>query len=126
MIKRDRKRSKQSNDNAATPTTKRKKKEVELLRRYPVVNNIPQDAEENPETLEEHRKAIEKELTKKKPRDAILLPLMKSTYGDRRIYVLNVICAVGDLLVKYPALSRPAVVRTFNNTCQTGPNIPYA
>lgn len=100
MIKRDRKASKQSDDHTTTPTTK-------LLRRYPVTNNI---AGENPESLVEHGKAIEKELAKKKPRDAILLPLMKSTYGDRRIYILNVACSVSDLLVKYPALSRPAVV----------------
>ena len=110
VIKWDSKAARQTEDRDATPTPKHRKKEVELLRRYPVTNNILQDTGENPESLGEHKKAIEKELAKKKPRDAVLLPLMKSTYGDRRIYILNVTCRVSDLLEMYPALSRPAVV----------------
>ena len=113
MIKRDRQAARRPDDDQETPNTKHRKKEVQLLRRYPVTNNILQDTNENPDSLREHNKAIEKELTKKKPRDAILLPLMKSTYGDRRMYILNVLCSVGNLLEKYPALSRPDVVRMY-------------
>ena len=111
VIKRDAKSIDRTDEcGATTPSTKRSKKEVELLRRYPMASNCFQDTAENAETLGEHNKAIAKELAKKKSRDSILLPLMKSTYGDRRIYILNMSCSVSELLQKYPALLHPAVV----------------
>ena len=75
-----------------------------------MASNCIQDTAENAETLGEHNKANAKELAKKKPRDSIMLPLMKSTCGDRRIYILNMSCSVAELLQKYPALLHPAVV----------------
>jgi hypothetical protein len=109
VIKRDSKMTKRGDDSEATPSAKRRKKEVELLRRYPVTN-IVQDTSEDAESLREHNTALQKEMNKKKPREPVLLPLMKATYGDRRIYVLNVTCSVSSILEKYPALSRQAVV----------------
>lgn len=92
------------------PEPKRRRKGTDLLRRYPVNSNTPSDLSENAETLEVHNKAIEAELAKAKPRDNVLLPLMRSTYGERRMFVLNEQTSVSGILLKYKALSRPAVV----------------
>ena len=45
-----------------------------------------------------------------KPRDAVLLPLMKMIYGDRRMFVMNDATSVMEILSCYPALKRPSVV----------------
>ena len=50
------------------------------------------------------------ELEKTRPRDSILLPLMKSTFGARRMFVLSDAISVAAILKEYRALSRPAVV----------------
>ena len=47
--------------------------------RYPISNS---DVIESSETIEQHITAINRELDKAKPRDSILLPLMRSTYGQ--------------------------------------------
>ena len=81
----------------------------ELIRRYPVQCNASMPAEDTLRN-EQHMKAIEDELKKAKPRNAVLLPLLKLTYPDRRMYVQNVATSVADILTKHKALSRPAVV----------------
>ena len=50
---------------------------------------------------EQHMKAIEDELKKAKPRNAVLLPLLKLTYPERRIYVQNDATSVTDILTKF-------------------------
>ena len=55
------------------------------------------DACENAESLELHNKAIGAELAKPKPRDSVLLPFMRSTYGERRMFVLNEATSVRDV-----------------------------
>jgi len=46
-----------------------------------------------------HRKAIEVELAKNnKPRDSVLIPLMKSTFAERRSYILEDSVSVEDIL----------------------------
>ena len=44
---------------------------------------------ENAESLQQHMKCLEAELSKTKPRDVIVLPLMKSTFGDCRMLIVN-------------------------------------
>ena len=56
---------------------------------------------------------IDTELGKAKPRESVLLPLMKSTYGERRIFILNEATSVAIILTNYPALSCPAIVSLF-------------
>jgi len=77
IIKTDKKKSKEVEDNEEMPTLKRshKAKADELSRRYPVTMTAAQLATDY-ETLQQHCK---EELTKSKPRDRMLLPLMKST-----------------------------------------------
>ena len=65
---------------------------------------------DDPRSVAEHNKALVDEMNKSKPRDAILLPLMKSTFQDRRIFIQNDAKAVTEILDVYPPLSRPAVV----------------
>ena len=50
------------------------------------------------------------ELAESKPRDTVLLPLMKSTYHNRRNFILNEATSVASILSKYPALSSTAAV----------------
>lgn len=107
MIKHDAKKSTRPVDNTDdVPTPKRRKKDTEKLRRYPVNSPVML---ENPETTEKHKKAIKTELAKSRPRDNVLLPLMKSTFGDRRMLVLSDVL-LDEILLAYPALSRPAIV----------------
>ena len=61
-------------------------------------------------STEQHMKAIGDELKKAKPRNAVLLPLLKLTYPDRRMYVQDVATNVANILTKHKALSCPAVV----------------
>lgn len=113
VIKRDTKRTKrplQEPDDESEP--KRKCRGSQLLRRYPMGNDVP--PAESDETIQQHKKAISKELDKAKPRDSVLLPLMRSTYGPRRLFILNEATSVGEILDVYPALSRQAVVSTNN------------
>ena len=46
-----------------------------------------------------------------KPREAVLLPLMKTIYGDRRMYIMNDATSVVEILSCYPALKHLSVVR---------------
>lgn len=89
--------------------TPKRKKGNPILRRYPIIpNNITRA--ENSETLQQHYKAITAELKKSKPRDTVLLPLLRLTYDQRRMYVLDGTNTVKEILEEYPALSRQAAV----------------
>ena len=91
---------------------------TDILRRYPTTNHIFSSDPDNAESIEKHMKAIGSELAKAKPRDTVLLPLMKSTFANRRLFVLNDADSVNAILEEYPALSRPAVVRAVILKCQ--------
>ena len=65
---------------------------------------------EDSASITEHNKAIVEELKKTKPRDTLLLSLMKSTFHSRRMFIHNDAANVADVLQHYPALVRPAVV----------------
>ncbi len=111
VIKRDNRKCKRPLAESEEP--KHPKKRGELLRRYPVNTLSAAEenaAEENADTLERHNKAITIELGKAKPRDSVLLPLMRSTYGERRMFILNEATSVGTILTKHPALCRLSVV----------------
>ena len=75
-----------------------------------VEDTIPDD----PGSVAVHNKALKEEMDKSKPRDSLLLPLMRSTYHDPRLFIQNDATTVADILDQYPALRRPAVVSHFN------------
>lgn len=110
VIKRDNKKARGAPPEDVVPEPKRRRKGVELLRRYPVSTTISSDTSENAESLALHNKAIGTELAKAKPRDSVLLPLMRSTYGERRMFILNEATSVQAILLQHCALSRPAIV----------------
>ncbi len=113
VIKRDAKRSKRPLTEPDVPSEpKRKLKGAQLMRCYPISSDFDVPPVESQETMQQHMKAISKELEKKKPRDSVLLPLMLSTYAPRRLFIMNDATSVGDTLNTYPALSRQAVVST--------------
>ena len=61
-----------------------KRKNVQLQQRYPINTQWNNPAVEDSVSIESHFKAIENEMSKGRPRDQILLPLMKSTFSYRR------------------------------------------
>lgn len=73
---------------ASPGVTPKRKKSDSILRRYPIVPNSIATAE-NSETLEQHCNAIATELRKAKPRDTVLLPLLRLTYDQRRMFILD-------------------------------------
>ena len=72
---------------------------------------VPEDSG----SVSEHKKALQEEMKKAKPRDVLLLQLMKNTFHDRRMFIQNEAAAVADILEQYPALARPTVVS--NSEC---------
>ena len=60
--------------------------------------------------MEEHNKGLKEEMKKAKPRDNLLLPLMKKTFCSRRIYIQSEASTVAEILEQYPAMVRPAIV----------------
>ena len=116
VIKRDCKKTKRAvQEPDIQPDAKRRKKGFDLLRRYPVNSGGSACVAEDAASLEEHKKVIATELGKARPRDSVLLPLMKSTYGERRIYILNEATSVAVILTNHPALSRTTIVSLFPN-----------
>ena len=85
-------------------------KKLELQKRYPI--NTRQSTSDDPASIQSHIDALENEMKKSKPRDQILLPLMKSTFDIRREFVRDVAVSVRSILDKYPALTHPSVVCT--------------
>lgn len=87
VIKTDSRKARQAGDcsSASVPAKCQKKiKDTELTRRYPIVST---DMDiEDPSTLSKHQAAIAEELGEAKPRDTGLLPLLKLTYGERRLH----------------------------------------
>ena len=80
-------------------------KSCQLMQRYPVKLKVCAD---NTRSIERHMQAMKDELSKARPRDTILLPLMKSTYYTRRTSIQ--IKSVVDILEEYKALSRQSVM----------------
>ena len=103
------KRKGKKNGSSSSPKRPRKiTPKDKLLRRYPV--RVQDFTVEDPAGIDQHKKAITKELKKAKPRDSVLLPLMQSTYQERRMFVESDASAASEILANYPALCRPAVV----------------
>ena len=106
-VKADLKKARQTGQEHLHPSSpKRQKRGASLIRRYPISSHEVGDSA----TIEKHNKAISDELSKAKPQDALLLPLLKTTFGVRRMFVMNEATCVTDVLNKFPALSRTAVV----------------
>lgn len=109
VIKHDRKKGVKrplEETNTSDQPAKWKPKSSELLRRYPLSSTTsPSTSISDPESLAKHETAMKTELSKSKPRDTVLLPLMKSTYHSRRIFILNEATSVASILAKYPVFS---------------------
>ena len=84
----------------------------DLLRRYPARINEGTSSED-PASITEHLKGIATEMAKEKPRDSVLLPLMRTLFSSRRSYIEHDAEDVSKILDVYPALRRPSVVSEF-------------
>ena len=74
---------------------------------------VQESESEDPRSVMEHNKAMHEEMKKPKPRDSLLLPLMKKTFHDRCIFIQNDASSVSEILEHYPALARPGIVSAF-------------
>ena len=110
VVKRD--KLKRPSSSAEVPHAKRKKSKEQkakeqLLRRYPVgIEVIVEDSDV-------HKKAITDELAKSKPRDTVLLPLFKSTYHERRLFIQNEATSAQQIKEKYPGLCLRPIVYSY-------------
>lgn len=91
----------------------------QLFRRYPAQQSSgPLD---DPRSINELCKAMATEMEKARPRDQVLLPLLKSMYGSRRMYVeFDDEADVRSSLQAYPAMCRPAAVSLYHWLCVHG------
>ena len=85
----------------------KRSKSTNLLHRHPLKMAKPT---EDDDSCEKHLKALESEMNKEKPRDSILLPLMKSTFTIRISTMQDEDCTVSEVVSTYGALSHPSVV----------------
>lgn len=104
-----RKRSKSDNDSDAVPKKSKTCPKKSLMKRYPPC--LHNDSREDDETIRTHLTAMASEMSKKKPRDVVILPLLKQTYATRRDYITSP-CRSGvvEILEEYPALHIPKAV----------------
>lgn len=80
-----------------------------LMKRYPV--RVQDDREEDAESTQQHISHMISEMSKSKPREHVVLPLLKSTYSRRRDFVSSSDTAdVKAILEEYPALHFPSAV----------------
>ena len=68
---------------------------------------------EDTESIAQHKKAMSEEMAKVKPRESIVLPLMKMSYQNRWDFICNEAKSVQEILGEYPALRRLAIVCFF-------------
>ncbi|XP_065902672.1 uncharacterized protein [Dysidea avara] len=104
LIKLDRKRGASIDQ---SPAPKRSNNKDKLQRRYPLTQNSPIV---DLETFEEHNKAMVEEMKNRTPRDRVLLPLMKTTFQNRWVYVRKDATSVKSIITEYPCLKFPAIL----------------
>lgn len=107
LIKSDRKKSHAASVSLPTPKRQCRTTDV-LMRRYPVVQS---GALEDSDSNDQHKKAIVDEMSRIKPRESVLVPLMKLSYQNRWDFVCHQAQSVEEILQAYPALKRPSIVR---------------
>ena len=107
MIKLDRKKTKAVQQQEEGMPKRSRTKADSLLRRYPPA--LSQELIDE-ETLQQHLKAIDNEIEKNKPRERVLLPLMKSTFACRCLFVRKDASNVVEILEQYPSLKIPSIV----------------
>ena len=110
LIKSDRKKSKDTLvEDICTPKRSKVKMDT-IIRRYPITISRS-EVNSDQETINQHSKAIADEMSKTKPRERILLPLMKTTFSNRWLFVTKDAKSVKEIVEKYPALKFPGIVR---------------
>lgn len=109
LIKADRKKNPTSSGSGPASSPKRHCKGAAdlLLRRYPVMQ---QAMLEDSDSIVQHKKAMSEEMAKAKPREAVLLPLMKKSYQNRWDFICNEAESVQQILEEYPAFHKLAIV----------------
>ena len=105
VIKRDRNRL-PSSAGSLSENVKRSKLSPEARKKDSLCAQFTEDTS----STESHLSAIATELAKERPSDSVLLPLMKSTYPSRRVFILNDATSARHILDDYPALQCHAVV----------------
>ena len=107
LIKADRKKNPTVLRGASSPKRQCKAAADLLLRRYPVMQH---SSLEDSDSIEQHKKAMSEEMAKMRPRESVLLPLMKLSYQNRWDFICNEAQSVQGILEEYPALRKLMVV----------------
>jgi len=74
--------------------------------RYPALSRTAVTPEEETLACE----ALQKEMQNATPRRDVFLPLLKTTFGLRRHYILHEATSVHDIIYDYPALKDASAV----------------
>ena len=113
-IKHARKKLREENPSKTPPPKKTREATVknDLLRCYPTRLNEGTSTEDST-SIEEHLKGVASEMAKEKPRDSVLIPLMRTLFSSRRSYIEHDAEDVNHILEVYPALRRPSVVSEY-------------
>ena len=116
LTKADRKKNKDFNPSDIPTTLKHQKSSSkdQLLHRYPI--KFHGSDIEDPASVTKHIAAIEAEMKKAKPRESLILPLMKKTFHNRWEYIQHEANSARDIIEKFPALKFSAVVSYFFHT----------
>ena len=110
LVKLDRKKNSSPDQQQSASKRSKATPKDKLQRRYPVtIGSETTDIE----TLEQHQKAMEEEMQRAKPRDRVLLPLMKSTFQSRWLYVRKDASSARDIIEKYPCFKFPTIVSVY-------------
>lgn len=112
LVKNEKKRSPLGH--TSQPASK-KTKMTALQRRYPTAPVAPTDDDD--ESVKRHMKSLDVEMERDKPRDHLLLPLMKSTFSARRMVIQNFEQPVIEFLTTFKAFKRISVVSIFLICC---------
>ena len=113
-------RKKMREDPSKVPPPKKMREATiknDLLRRYPTRINDGTSSEDAA-SIAEHLKGVTSEMAKEKPRDSVVLPLMRTLFSSRRAYIEHDAEDVSSILEIYPALRCPSVVSDFISCVQ--------
>ena len=113
-IKYSRRKLREEDPSKVPPPKKTRETTIknDLLRRCPARVNEGASSED-PASIAEHLKGVTSEMAKERPRDSVVLPLMRTLFSSRRSYIEHDAEDVSSIIDVYPALRRPSVVSKF-------------
>ena len=107
LVKADRRKNRESIDYPSSP---KRQCEAATNRHHSVMQ---QGLLHDPDSIAQHKKAMSEEMSKAKPKESVVLSLMKMTYQNRYDFICNRAESVQEILEEYPAFQKLAIVGFF-------------